>query len=563
MLGKFLELNIIRFAYLAISIAFLHVISPYACFADDTSFGNLDLGTDSRPLTKDPPPKIPRPPAPPEDSRFSIDLRSAGEGIPSAAPVSKEVKLGTIPVLKLPPLQGAAGPLPPIRLEATFVERITLSDVLTMALENNLPIRMARAEYNSRKFRVLASVGEMLPNVATGFTQSRTWSGGTHADSAPSFYNVVYLPVFNGGEDMFRLLRSVHEKNASRFANSATINDTLLDVYYKYQDLILQQALLQVRIKAVDTSKLQLQQNEDRKSAGEGTSFEVLQSRTRLAQDRQLLLRQQVAYRQAALRLAVSINMNPSINLLPEDSRISPSLLVDPRLSVLGHIGQAIDRRPELKENEQLRIAAKRHVQQELGSLYPNAKFFLATNVTGSGGSSSNGAGGIIIPAGGSLAGGLISTGSPSNGSNAAFTGGFTLNWVLRGLGVVDAGNALALREQARKVAFKSNEVLLHVLEEVRSSYLETLTSKEEISVAYEGVESASEELRVADMRLKYSVGTNLELLSAQKDYFEALARQAEAIINYRKSQARLLRDTGTISINALTADLRPLKYPR
>jgi len=127
-------------------------------------------------------------------------------------------------------------------------------------------------------------------------------------------------------------------------------------------------------------------------------------------------------------------------------------------------------------------------------------------------------------------------------------------------MGVVGVGNGLALREQARKATLRANETLLRILEEVRASYLEVLTTKEEISVTHSAVTSAREELRIADLRVKYGVGTNLELLSAQKDYFDALSRQAEAIVNYRKSQARLLRDTGTISVASLTTDRRPLR---
>ena len=63
-------------------------------------------------------------------------------------------------------------------------------------------------------------------------------------------------------------------------------------------------------------------------------------------------------------------------------------------------------------------------------------------------------------------------------------------------MGVVETGNSLSLKEQARKVTLHANDVLMHILEEVRSSYLEMLTNKEEIAVAYEGVESASEELK-------------------------------------------------------------------
>ncbi|MCC7531607.1 MAG: TolC family protein, partial [Candidatus Melainabacteria bacterium] len=193
-----------------------------------------------------PPPNIPLPPAPPEDTRFSVDLRRQMD-IPDTPKVeTTDVKLVPIPPDKLPSLTAASGPLPPIRLEASYVEPTTLTDVLSIALQNNLPIKVAQTEFRSKRFGVVASAGSLLPNMATGYTNSRTWFNGGRSD-APSFYNIIYLPVFNGGQDVFRLLRSVHEAKASNFSVSTTTNDVLLDAYEKYQDLLLQYALLQVR----------------------------------------------------------------------------------------------------------------------------------------------------------------------------------------------------------------------------------------------------------------------------------------------------------------------------
>lgn len=511
----------------------------------------------AKPDEAGPPPKIPRPPAPPEDTRFPVELRSPLK-LPPVQDVKSEVILGPVETDKLPKLQAVNGVLPPIRLEARYSEPFSLARVLELALDNNLPIKMARTDIRSKRFKVLAAFGNMLPSYANGFSRQRVWSPAT-ADSN-LFYNLLFFPVFNGGADMLSLFKSFNESKAASFAASATTNDVLLDVYNKYQDLLLQGALLDVRIKAVDVSKRELQNNEDRKAAGEGTVFEVLQSRTRVAADQQLLLRQQVAFRQAALKLAVAINISPAVNITPKESMLSETLLVNDKLDVNDFLNQALESRPEIKENTQLKLAAKKAALRELSTLLPNSRFFLATATTGSG----NSADSLIIPAGGSLAGGSISTGDGSggggSGTSTSVSGGFLLNWFLPGMGVSATGDALSLREDARKVALKGQQIILNILEEVRSSYLQTLTAREEITVAYNGIVSATEELRIADMRLKYNVGTNLELLSAQRDYFDALSRQAEAIVNYRKAQARLLRDTGTISISALVTDRRPIK---
>jgi len=502
-----------------------------------------------------PPPKITRPQQPPAFTQKSVNLKVQLNLPPAPSVDNTDVTLPAFDVGALPKLTGAKGPLPPIRLEASYVQPVTLKQVLQTAVDNNLRIKISNAEWRADKFHILSAVGDMLPSMAMGYNTSQNYFRGG-ADSTGAFYNLIFLPVFNGGQDYFHLARSIHTARAAHFNTFGTTNDVLLEVYNRYQDLLLQRALLNVRIKAVSVSEEQLRENRDRKAAGEGTIFEILQSETRLAQDQQLLIRQQVAFRQAALHLATAINVSPAINLLPDDTVLSETLLVDPEQTIAELLTIAIDTRPELKEYEQLRLAARRQIQEALAHLYPNARFFLATNNSSK---SDAGNSGVIIPAGNALSGGLISTGGGGAGGTT-FTAGFILNWLLPGMGVTTMGETLALREQARKTTLQANKVLLDVLEEVRSSYLEVLSNKEEVTVSHRAVISAREEFRVADERVRYGVGTNLELLSAQRDYFDALARQAETMINYRKSQARLLRDTGVISVAALSTDRRPFK---
>jgi len=134
-----------------------------------------------------------------------------------------------------------------------------------------------------------------------------------------------------------------------------------------------------------------------------------------------------------------------------------------------------------------------------------------------------------------------------------SFAAGFLLNWLLPGMGVPAAGRVLALKQHARKVALQANQTFVDIMRDLHNSYLDVLNSRAEIAVAQEAAVTAAEELRNADIRHKYGIGTNLDVLQAQRDYISALTRQAEALIAYRKAQARLLHDSGTISVDTLT----------
>ena len=511
-------------------------------------------------LTTAPPPVIPSPPVPPEDTRFSVDLREPAS-IPDISQLrSAVVKLDQINLSQLPILRAATGPLPPLRLEASYSEAVTLRQLLTLAVDNNLPIKIAAAEQKSKKYDVLSSFGQLLPTSATGYVRPHTWTQGSQINF-PLFYQIVYMPVFKGGHDVFDLLRARHESRAAAHFTNATINDQLLEVYVKYQDLILQRALLQIRIKAVEVSQTQLQMNEDMRAAGEGTRFEVLQSRSQLLRDQQDLLKQQVDLRHAAINLAACLNLSPTMNLIPDEHDVSVTNIINPSLSIFDLTNLAIERRPELKRYEELRLAARREVQVAASELYPNASFFIAnglanTHVRGGTGSTSASNSGLVIPAGIALAGGLINVGGTS-GTNGqwinSFSAGFLLNWLLPGMGVPAMGRVLALKQQARKVALQANQTFVDIMRDLHNSYLDVLNSRAEIPVAEDAVVTAAEELRNADMRHRYGVGTNLDVLQAQRDYISALTRQADALIAYRKAQARLLHDSGTISVDTLT----------
>jgi outer membrane protein TolC len=52
-------------------------------------------------------------------------------------------------------------------------------------------------------------------------------------------------------------------------------------------------------------------------------------------------------------------------------------------------------------------------------------------------------------------------------------------------------------------------------------------------------------------------MGTNLELITAQRDYVNSLSNQAQAIIASNQAQAQILHETGLISLESLTRGYR------
>ncbi len=438
--------------------------------------------------------------------------------------------------------------LPPIQLEASYTEALSLREALQAARQSNLPIGISKTEVDESRYRFLGSFANFVPSMSMNYTPQWISSGGTTVRSDPYFITILY-PVFLGGGAIFNTLQRRHELKSSRSIYSASINDVLLDAYLKYYDVLLNWALLDLRCKSLEVAALQLSINQDQKTAGLGTSFEVMQAKTLYSLEKQRLVRQEVTLRRAALQLCVTLNKSVMLNLKPAQSEITRQPLVDPKQSPELLTAIAVQNRPELASWEELRLAATNAARAAASPLLPRAAFFTnnSINIGGSGSS-------IIIPTGGGSASGGI-TSSAGGGANSSFAGGFILNWLLAGAGIDNAGNVMAAKMRARRAMLQGREELLKISAEVRDAYLDTRANETEIDVTSDAVAAATEQLRMANLRLTHQIGTNLEVIQAERDYIDAVTRRIEAFVDYKKSQAKLLHATGLISVDSLTAE--------
>jgi outer membrane protein TolC len=330
---------------------------------------------------------------------------------------------------------------------------------------------------------------------------------------------------YRGGRVLFGALQAKHNYKAAGAAQNASLRDTLLTITQDYYNLMLAETLLQIRIQAVRTSEEQLRNNTNQLHQGLATSLDVLQSTTQLSRDRQNLVDQQIARRSASIALAQAINVDLGADLLPVDTTVRKVRLIDPRLIVGDLLRIAIDNRPELKQYEELRLAAKRAIIVAGAPLQPN--FALSGNILGLG---------------------------PPRQLEALYVLGLNVNWQLGGMGTIDSANVQVARWQARQAHLQANKELVTILAQARTSLLQSLDTERNIDEAANEVASSAEELRLARLRFSSGLGTNLDIITAQRDYTQALIDKAKAIINFNIAQAQLLHDIGVISVDGLTS---------
>lgn len=169
---------------------------------------------------------------------------------------------------------------------------------------------------------------------------------------------------------------------------------------------------------------------------------------------------------------------------------------------------------------------------------------------------------GAVAP---SLVGGSVGGGGASNTAGAGvFAGlsntyqrGFSLGWSQPNMGLSTLFGIVSTRALARQSMLQANQELQLISQQVREAFVIAAIATEKIDASAFGVDSAGDALRLANLRVRTGLGTNLELINAQRDYINALIKQAEAITASNQAQAQLLHDTGVISVAALTKGYR------
>jgi outer membrane protein TolC len=470
-----------------------------------------------------------------------VPIRMGDFAVPSEGD-QKSVNEIMLPETALKGLISIDRRLSPFGLDAAFSQSVSLRDTLRAALTGNLDIQDTRASTQIQRYGYLQSLAKFLPDTATGYSLIGAHGdvktpgglfggpGGVQTlkiDSPFTIANAGFrYRAYQGGSVLFGSIQSKHQLRASRKQLEGTVNDTLLAAARNYYNLLLNEALLQIRIKAVERSEEQVKQNSQLETNGLATYLDVLQARTQLARDRQDLLTQQSARRVAAIQLAHTLNVSLAQDLIPAGRLVQKQRLISRDLLITELLAYAVDNRPELKQFDELRKAAKAQIPIAAAPLHPKVN----------------------------LNGDIYGIGTTLNNLGALFVLNFGVNWTLGNLGLSDTANIQAARWQARQALIRANKQFVDVFDQVRTSYADTLTAEQKIEQTNEQVASAQEELRLARLRLDTGLGTNLDVLTAQRDLTQAYIDQAEAVINFNLTQVQLVRDIGLISVDAVTS---------
>ncbi len=522
-----------------------------------------------------------------------------------------------------------------LELDAPYSVPMTLKAALNQAFYHSLPIKISYDSLGYQQWQLASAIVSALPipSFSTGYGYTRSKTQPNTVETSEVFPVSLTYSVFQGGSVVYAALAQYYREEGWKQSYRGTVNDALLDVYQKYNNLLLQQAVLRIRIKAVAVSEAQLRLTNAQYLAGTGTTLSIIQARAQLESDKQALIDQEVAVRQASLALNFSINMPEAVNVVPADLTLREARIANADDLIEDWLRTSLVANPSLRQYEMFKLAADRSVSVAVGPLYPRVSFstlytsslvkvnppggtvggvavaqitsalnglgtatpnalgqtasFSPTgSTTANTGISNTVATQVVAASGGEpinvvQSGSIVTSGAASptiissggggsspnvNGSNApgqgVFGGAtrdtqgvFSLGWTLSNMGLSAAVNTAAAATLAHQAALQSDQELLLVGEQIRADYCTLVSAKTRIDNAALQVASTAESLRITNLRLSVGTGTTVEAIVAQREYVNALITQAVAIITSNIAQARMLHDTGVISIAKLTAD--------
>ncbi|MBU6453445.1 MAG: TolC family protein [Cyanobacteria bacterium REEB67] len=489
----------------------------------------------------------------PEDGDGTVDD-------PSAAKILGGDEQIVIKKPRLEALVSVSKSLNPYALDSEKSEGINLTDVLKTTVARNLDISIADLDRRVGKSNFWGSVGKFLPDINLGYNyQYLKGKAGIPFGATPGPINldtpfIIASAAFNyhvyrGGSVLYGALQRSNLYKAAKYSQRTTISDSLLNTTRLYYDLVLNEALLQIRIRAVEVSKAQLQISQNLVNSGRGTNLDLFQSETQLSSDTQNLIDQQVARRVAAIRLADFLNADQGIDLVPVDTLIATKRLISDRMTVPNIVNLAVENRPELKDRKEQALAQKKQVIIASAPLQPKLDFIgtaygigetLSHNTTTSYIYNPNGNGSILTEHGQRQIANLYSL-------------GLNATWNFGALGTVDAANIYTAKLQTREAYLRLDRERNTVIDQARVAYLNSLSAARKLEEANKQVRSATEELRLSRLRFENGLSKNIDVLRAQQDFTNSLILKAQAIINYNIAQAQLVHDIGLTSVETLT----------
>jgi len=412
------------------------------------------------------------------------------------------------------------------------VQPIDLPTALRLAGANNIDLALVREALVQAQAQNDAATLSFVPalNGGLGYVKHNGAIqdvSGNVIDATKQLHSTVggITSQVNLGDAIFQKLAAGRLQNAAEYSVEAGRNITLQAAATAYFDLV--SALTSVEIAREAVSISGDYQNQLDRAVGIGLANKSDALRVSVqTQGYQVALRQaEEIARNASVKLANILHVNPATRFQPTDKIVPQITLVPLETGLDALIGEAYDKRPELKASAATLDAAD---WQKTNSIY-----------------------GPLIPTigaqamYGNISGGRL--GVPSN-SGGTQDYGVMFNWRVGQGGLFDFSRidyAKSKLEQGRL-----NDARLHddVGRQVVQAFEGAHSAFDQLQLTKRNVDLAQQSLQLSRGRKEFGVGAVLEVIEAQKDLVQARAAYLRSLTGYAENQYALAQAIGRIS---------------
>ena len=418
-------------------------------------------------------------------------------------------------------------------------EKVDLDQLENILINNNPTIKIYLEKISQAKSLLKSSLSSWYPSLnltANGLpqyfasnnynesnlirdTSSKQWSSTITAQIQWDLINSSRIPEIEAARDSL-------EKAKHNY--TIALRDLNLDAKKIYFNLQKANEEITVARKSIESSTLGLKDAEIRFESGVGTKLEVLEAKTQLARDQQLLNiklgDQKIGQRTLAQILNFPENVTPLIGTETKIIGIWDSSLED---SIIA----AYNMREEL-DNILLDISINNNnAKAALASSRPKLSIVNTT--------SSNFTKGELNQ---------ISPNTDNESSSFSNTIGLNASW-----NIFDGNKSRSLykynKSKAEEAKLNFDLARAQIRKSVEEVFYKLESAKLNISASYTEVLSARESLRLAKLRYKSGITTQREVVNNQRDLTDSEVRYIISVTSYNSLLSDLSRQTGLDNI--------------
>ncbi len=434
---------------------------------------------------------------------------------PPAAPWPRE------PLAYLAPIGSGANAGP--GMEGRFP--IDLPTVLRLAGANSLEIAFVREKVDEAYARTRLAEERtwpvLIPGVAfrrhEGITQA-TEGEFVDVDKQQSFAGAGARVRWEVGEAVFATLSASQRYEASRSQLEATEQRSVLEAGEAYYDLVREQSRARVAAQAAESAARLAEELDAAFQAGRAFEGDVLRARVQQTRARLEHLEAEESIRLASMRLGTLLRLASGIELYPAEAAPAPLELVSPGVPEGDLVGEALERRPEIRQ-ALADLDAERYEQRAAtwGPLVPEIE--------------------IAATAGGL---GAVPSDFKSTEDYAVLVG-----WRIGPGGLFDSGRRRLAGSRVRQAEIHLARVRQGIVAEVRSNLSQVRALEEQKRLAERAVTDAERALSLNQERQRHGIGIPLEVLQAEDALARARMDYFTAIVESNQAQLRVFAAAG------------------